>query len=156
MEEHTLSSDKSETMDTPTRVMGVDLGRVRIGIALSDLSAILASPFTVISHKDDAEVAINSILQIADQEHVAEIVVGIPKSLSFENTLARDSALGFISLLQNRTQIKISGYDERFTTVIASKKLRDSGHDSRTMKSKIDAMAAAEILQQYLDSRGSI
>jgi putative Holliday junction resolvase len=95
-------------------------------------------------------------LQIADQEHVAEIVVGMPKSLSFENTLARDSALGFISLLQNRTQIKISGYDERFTTVIASKKLRDSGHDSRTMKSKIDAMAAAEILQQYLDSRGSI
>ena len=156
MEEHTLSSEKSETMDTPSRIMGVDLGRVRIGIALSDLSAILASPFTVITHKDDAEVAINSILQIADQEQIAEIVVGIPKSLSFENTFARDSALDFISLLQSRTQIKISGHDERFTTVIASKKLRDTGHDSRTMKSKIDAMAAAEILQQYLDSRGSI
>lgn len=156
MEEHTLSSDHSESRGAPARVMGVDLGRVRIGIALSDLSAILASPFTVIAHQDDAENAINSILQIADVERVAEIVIGIPKSLSAQNTLARDSALDFLALLQSRTQIKIVGFDERFTTVLASKKLRDTGHDSRTMKSKIDAMAATEILQQYLDSRGSL
>jgi len=155
MENDVPSGTTSNWVDLPSRVMGVDLGKVRIGIALSDLSAMLASPFTVLTHKEDPEVAIASILQIAEVEQVGEIVIGIPNSLSQENLHARNGALTFLSLLQSRTKVKITGYDERFTTVIATKKLRDTGHNSRTMKSKIDAMAAAEILQQYLDARGA-
>jgi putative Holliday junction resolvase len=86
---------------------------------------------------------------------VAEIVVGIPNSLSKANSLAGDSAKAFLSLLAERTSAKVLGFDERFTTVLATKKLRDTGHDSRSMKSKIDAMAATEILQNYLDTRGA-
>ncbi len=138
-----------------TRVMGVDLGQARIGVALSDLSGILASPFTTISHKDGSEAAITAIVQIVETEQVAEIVVGIPNSLSKANSLAGDSAKTFLSLLAERTSAKVLGFDERFTTVLATKKLRDTGHDSRSMKSKIDAMAATEILQNYLDTRGA-
>ncbi len=138
-----------------TRVMGVDLGQARIGIALSDLSGILAAPFTTVSHKDGSEAAIAAIVQIVEREQVAEIVVGIPNSLSKGNSLAGDSAKIFLSKLAERTTAKVSGFDERFTTVLATKKLRDTGHDSRSMKTKIDAMAAAEILQHYLDTRGA-
>lgn len=146
--------NQPHTHINPTRIMGVDLGRARIGIALSDLSGILASPFTTISHNNDSNVAITAIVKVAETEQVSEIVVGIPYSLSKENSSARDDALEFIAGLGKLTSIKITGYDERFTTVLASKKLRETGHDSRTMKSKIDAMAATEILQQFLDNRG--
>ena len=133
--------------------MGVDLGQARIGIALSDFSKLLASPFSTLEHENDYESALQEILKIAATESVDEIVVGIPTSLSAKNTIARDEALKFIDRLTNLTTIKVSQFDERFTSVIASRKLRESGHNSRSMKSKIDAIAAVEILQGYLDGR---
>lgn len=133
--------------------MGVDLGHARIGIALSDFSKILASPFSTVHHMNDYESALQEILKIAATESVDEIVVGIPTSLSAKNTIAREEALKFIDRLTNLTTIKVSQFDERFTSVIASRKLRESGHNSRSMKSKIDAIAAVEILQGYLDGR---
>jgi putative Holliday junction resolvase len=60
----------------------------------------------------------------------------------------------FKEVLESKTSLPVIGFDERFSTVMASKRLRESGHNSRSMKSKIDAIAATEILQNFLDSRG--
>ena len=141
--------------NNPTRIMGIDLGHARIGIALSDFSKILASPFSTVRHENDYESALREIVKIAENESVEEIVVGLPTSLSAKNTIAREEASQFIERLRKLTSIKVSQFDERFTSVIAGKKLRETGYNSRTMKSKIDAMSAVEILQGYLDGRVS-
>lgn len=134
------------------RVMGVDLGTSRVGIALSDVRAVLATPFTTIRRTSDTDV-IAQLLTLAHQEEVTSIVVGIPKSLSSQNTIAQDATEDFITILSSQTDLPIIRVDERFTTVLATHRLRQLGHDSRSMKSKIDSSAAAEILQSYLDSR---
>lgn len=137
------------------RIMGVDLGKARVGVALSDARGILASPFTTIKRvadKDDE--LIHQLLKIAEEEEVSRIIVGVPKSLTNENKFAENEANQFISALSEVSKVPIVGVDERFTTVFATKRLRELGHDSRSMKSKLDASAAAEILQIYLDARG--
>ena len=137
------------------RIMGVDLGKARVGVALSDARGILASPFTTIKRvtdKDDE--LIQQLLKITAEEEVSRIIVGVPKSLTNENKIAENEANQFISALSEESKVPIVGVDERFTTVLATKRLRELGHDSRSMKSKLDASAAAEILQIYLDARG--
>lgn len=150
-----VSLFRVENANGKSRIMGLDLGQARIGIALSDFSKILASPFSTVHQTNDYESALREIVKIAESESVDEIVVGLPTSLSAKNTIARDEALQFIERLRELTSFKISQFDERFTSVIAGKKLRETGYNSRTMKSKIDAMSAVEILQGYLDGRVS-
>ena len=136
------------------RILGIDLGAVRIGLALSDASAILASPFMTLARSSSDQESINQILEIAANERAVSLVIGIPKSLSSKNNLAEESTRRFIEDLTARTELPIYEVDERFTTVLATKQLRETGHDSRSMKSKIDAIAAAQILQSFLDNRG--
>jgi putative Holliday junction resolvase len=133
--------------------MGVDLGQARIGIALSDFNQILASPYSTINHQNDYESAFLEIVRIAERESVAEIVVGIPTSLSSNNSIARERTQEHIKRLRSLTSIKVSEFDERFTSVIALRKLRETGHNARSMKGKIDAIAAVQILQGYLDGQ---
>ena len=135
--------------------MSIDLGAVRVGLALSDLSGTIATPHQVIPRTKDDQSLISAILALAEAEDVNEIIVGIPKSLKEENRLAEQKTLSFIEALQKRTHLKIVGFDERFTTVLAATRLRNTGLNSKTMKTKIDAAAAAEILQNYLDNRGN-
>lgn len=135
------------------RSMAVDLGQVRIGLALSDRSRILATPWGTIQRKKADSETISELLHIASENDVGEIVVGIPKSLSEQQTIAAKSAEDFIGKLKESTSVAVIGFDERFTSVLASKKLRELGHDSRSLKSLVDASAAAEILQEYLDQR---
>lgn len=97
---------------------------------------------------------ISKILKIAEEETVNEIIVGVPKNLKIEKNLAELSALEFIEKLRDSTSLPIVPVDERFTTVLANKRLRDIGLNSKTMRSKVDASAAAEMLQEYLDQRG--
>ena len=135
------------------RSMAVDLGHVRIGLALSDRSRIRATPWGTIQRRKADSETISELLHIASENDVGEIVVGIPKSLSEEQIIAAKSAEEFIRKLRESTSVAVIGYDERFTSVLASKKLRELGHDSRSLKSLVDASAAAEILQEYLDHR---
>lgn len=137
------------------RIMGIDLGHVRIGVAISDASGILATPFSVIKRSAQDRETMAEIERIAIENGVTRIVVGIPNSLSNEQSLASDAAKAFVVKLREHSSLIIESFDERFTTVQAAQKLRATGHDSRSMKSKIDASAAAEILQQYLDHHGS-
>lgn len=136
------------------RVMSIDLGSVRVGIGLSDLSRTLASPFTTLTRESEDAGMISRILELAEQEEVAEIIVGLPRNLKIERNLAEKRALAFIEQLRRATSLPIIPVDERFTTVLAERRLRESGLNSKSMRSKVDAGAATEILQEYLDQHG--
>lgn len=136
------------------RIMSIDLGRVRVGIGLSDFSRTLATPYQSLHREKVDSTMISKILKIAEEETVNEIIVGVPKNLKIEKNLAELSALEFIEKLRDSTSLPIVPVDERFTTVLANKRLRDIGLNSKTMRSKVDASAAAEMLQEYLDQRG--
>ena len=136
------------------RVLGIDLGSVRVGIAISDGSGILAAPHSTLERKPSDSDTIKEILNIAILEEVVELVIGIPNSLSEQNKIARLQTDEFIALLKSATELPIIEMDERFTTVLATKQLREGGYSSKNMKTKIDAVAAAQILQSYLDNHG--
>ena len=136
------------------RVLGIDLGSVRVGIAISDGSGILAAPHSTLERKPSDSDTIKEILNIAILEEVVELVIGIPNSLSEPNKIARAQTDQFIELLKTATDLPIFEMDERFTTVLATKQLREGGYSAKTMKTKLDAVAAAQILQSYLDNHG--
>ena len=136
------------------RVLAIDLGSVRVGIAISDGSGILAVPHSTLARKPSDSDTIKEILHIAMLEEVVGLVVGIPNSLSEQNKIARAQTDQFIELLKTATDLPIFEMDERFTTVLATKQLREGGYSAKTMKTKLDAVAAAQILQSYLDNHG--
>lgn len=153
MNGHDPVSEHPSNVNLPGRVLGIDLGSVRVGIALSDPRGVLASPFHTLKRESNDEATVEQILAIAVNEEVSTIVIGIPVNLNPSKNVAEEAAKKFAAVLASKTSLPVIGFDERFTTVMASRRLRESGHNSKSMKSKIDAMAAAEILQNYLDSR---
>ena len=134
-----------------SRVLGVDLGTRRIGLAVSDVSRTLATPLTVLERQADARADHVAILDVARQEEATSIVVGMPRSLSGAEGPAARAAADEIDALRELAgdAITVEQHDERFTTVTAERRLREGG--ARKGTTPIDAAAAAEILQSYLD-----
>ena len=139
-------------MNIRGRVLALDLGTVRVGLALSDAARILATPYGTLMRGESDQELIDQILETVEVEEVSLLVVGMPRSLKVENSIAADRTGLFIKLLEQRSAVPVVNVDERFTTVLAERQLRASGHDSRSMKSKIDAVAATQILQSFLES----
>jgi putative Holliday junction resolvase len=134
-----------------TRVLGVDLGTVRVGLAVSDPQGILASPFEVIERTDaPAEIA-----RRVSELGCEEIVVGIPFSLDGTKGSAADAAEEFAKQLESETLLPVVRWDERLTTVQAERSMRAGGKNAKQQRGSIDKVAAALILQAFLDSRRS-
>jgi len=133
------------------RILGLDVGDRRVGVAISDPVEIIASPLTVINRDDDNE-AVNAILQLVRQYEVKRIVVGLPYSL--DGSLGRQASKvkDFIDRLSQNTSVEIELRDERLSTVAAGRLLREAGNKKAKRRSSVDAAAAAFILQGYLDS----
>ena len=130
--------------------MGLDIGDKRIGVALSDPQGILASPLTIISRKDD-RADIEAILNIVCQHQVKEIVVGLPRSMDGSIGEQAEKVRAFTQKLCNQTEVPVVFRDERLTTVSA-KRLTQAVNTKKTKKkARYDAIAAALILQGYLD-----
>jgi putative Holliday junction resolvase len=134
-----------------TRVLGVDLGSRRIGLALSDASGTLATPLRVLDRTGDPDRDHAAIVAAARESGAATIVVGLPRSLSGGTGPAARAAEAEIAELRKAAgdEHRVEEHDERFTTVIAQRRLRESGKGGG--RAGIDAAAAAEILQSYLD-----
>ncbi|HAZ31277.1 MAG TPA: Holliday junction resolvase RuvX [Dehalococcoidia bacterium] len=133
------------------RILGLDVGDRRIGVAMSDPMGILASALTVIEREGDGT-DVESILDMIKENEVGCIVVGLPRSMdgSIGKQAAKTNA--FVEDLAELTDVPIKMWDERLSTVIAEGLLKDAGKDRRQMKKRRDAAAAAVILQWYLDS----
>ena len=128
--------------------IGVDVGKVRIGIARSDFHGILATPVETVARGDGD---LERILAIAAEVDAIELIVGLPLSLAGTATASTDDATGFAARLASRTALAVRLVDERLTTVSAQAALRSSGRSSRQSRSVIDQVAAVIIVQHALD-----
>lgn len=141
------------------RFLGVDLGRRRVGLAISDPSGTLARPLStlIVKTPDDAleQVAATVARVAAEDEGLATIVIGVPRSLDGTPTEATVEATAFIEALAGRTSIPVVGEDERLSSHEADSRLAVGERDWRKRKARLDAAAAAVILQDHLDRRHS-
>ena len=137
-----------------SRVLGVDLGTRRIGLAISDATGSLATPLKVLHRAKDHLGDHAAIVATALEEEAERIVIGWPRSLSGEDGPAARAVHDEVDELRSVAgpDLPIELHDERFTTVTATQHLRDAGR--RRTRDSIDAAAAAVILQTYLDGPG--
>lgn len=139
------------------RVLALDVGTRRVGFAISDRTRMLARPLDTISIEKGAEgtrIAREIARLAAEEDGVSEIVVGLPRRLNGEPTEQTAFVLALIDDLRARTSIPIVTEDERLTSREAESRLAVKERDWRKRKAKVDATAAAIILQDYLDRRG--
>jgi putative holliday junction resolvase len=132
------------------RRLAVDVGKVRIGIAICDREAILSSPLDAVARSSNSSDAIASIAELVDTHGVLEVYVGDPLSLSGKETDSTNDARLFASELSKSLSVPVRMIDERLTTVSASAKLRASGIHAKESKSIIDSASAVEILESAL------
>ena len=133
--------------------MGLDPGERRIGVALSDAIGMIAQPYEVIDRrKVDAVAAIKALC--AEYE-VETVVIGLPRTLSGAEGPSAVMARELGAAVGDATGCDIQFFDERFTTVQAESALLESGMRRRKRREKIDKVAAAMMLQGFLDSRPS-
>ena len=133
------------------RTLGLDVGDKRIGVALSDPMGILASALTVIERKGDNS-DFEVILGLVKEHEVGRIVVGFPRSMDGSIGKQAKKTSTFAEMLSALTDVPVEMSDERLSTSIADKLLRDIGKDRQQIKKTRDAAAAALILQWYLDA----
>jgi putative holliday junction resolvase len=138
------------------RVLALDIGRRRIGLAISDASATLARPLDVIEAMGAVQVERVSAAVArlaAEDDGVALLVVGFPRRLDGSPNEQTAAVLAFVEALKVRVALPIELQDERLSSVEAESRLAVRDRDWRSRKKKLDAAAAAVILQDYLDSR---
>ena len=136
------------------RVLGVDLGSRRIGLALSDPLGVMASPLAVIERRGDVRADHRAILEAAREAEVERIVVGLPVSLSGRlGPAARAASSEVAELVAAAGDLPVETYDERLTTVTAERALAAGGVRGQARRRVVDKVAAAVMLQAWLDGR---
>ena len=135
------------------RALGVDLGSKRVGLELSDPRGVMATPFSVLVRTGDRERDRQQLLAVAAEEGVECIVVGLPLSLDGSLGPAARAALAEVDALRACTDLPVETYDERLTTVTADRYLREMSLRGDARRRVVDQVAAAVMLQAWLDSR---
>lgn len=137
------------------RILGVDYGERRVGLALSDPLAMIAGPLPTLARRKGKRPPVAAVARIARDHEVAEIVVGLPLDLSGEETDWTREVREFGDRLAERTGLPVAYRDERMTSVRAERAVRSLGlpRARREEKERVDAAAAVLILQAYLDTR---
>ncbi len=130
-----------------TRILGLDIGDSRIGVALSDPQGILASPLTIINRTDD-KAKIEAVIDIVRQNQVAQVIVGLPRSMDGGMSQQAEKVKTFVEELGKHIEVPLHLRDERLSTVSAQRLMREI---KKPRQARDDAIAAALILQGYLD-----
>jgi len=134
------------------RILAVDIGEKRIGIAISDLMQIIAQPLETWKWTG-YKPFLHHLKQLIRDQDVQILVVGIPYRMRGGNSRKTDEILKLIDRLKNDLDIRIEGQDERLTTVMAERSLRDMGREPSRERDKIDQIAAVHILQAWLEKQ---
>lgn len=135
------------------RVMGVDFGDARTGIAISDLLCSIVGSTTVI-HSRNAQKTADQIAELIKTNDVGELVVGLPKNMDGTEGPRAQLCREFAQLLEQKTGLPVKLWDERRTTVEAHQILSDHNYHGKKRKNTVDAVAASLILEGYLSFRG--
>ena len=138
----------------PGRVMALDYGRRRVGVALSDATATLATPLTTLKRRAGKRPPIGRLLELANRHKVRLVVVGLPLDPDGRESDWTDEVRDFGRRLGDRSLLPVEFQDERYSSVEAEARLRSIGlpKAQRKDKARIDAAAAAVILQDWLDA----
>jgi len=142
------------------RLLAVDFGQRRLGLAVSDATALLARPWQTLPAGGDVRSSAASIAALVerhrddDLSELGAIVVGLPRKLGGEDTDQTTAARTFARHLGELTGLPVHLQDERLTSYEADSRLAEREPDWRKRKARLDAAAAAIILQDYLDGRG--
>jgi putative Holliday junction resolvase len=135
------------------RRLGVDVGSVRIGVAVSDPDGILATPLETV-RRDKGDKHLRRLVDLIGEHEVVEVVVGLPRTLADRAGSAAQDALAVADGLAARIPaVPVRLADERLTTVSAQRSLREAGVRAKAQRSVIDQVAAVAILQGWLDQR---
>ena len=133
------------------RILALDHGTVRVGVAVSDELKMIATPLEYIPAEPFAD-CLARLKQILADKDVEQIVMGMPRNMDGSYGPAAEKVRAFVAALQAEIPTPIRLWDERLSSVQAQKFLRAAGHSSRQQKGKVDQTAAAILLQSYLDS----
>lgn len=139
------------------RILGVDYGERRVGLALSDPTATIASPLPTLARREGKRPPVAPIARLAEEHGVEGIVVGLPLTLEGEDSDWTREVRQFAEALAQRTGLPVALEDERMTSVRAERAVRSLGlsKEKREEKERVDAAAATLILQAHLDARSS-
>jgi putative Holliday junction resolvase len=130
------------------RRLGIDVGSVRVGVALSDPDGVLATPLVTVPRDGGSAAAVAALVA----EHgVVGVVVGLPRTLAGHEGPAAEAARAFVAELEQVLDVPLELSDERLTTVVATRQLRESGRRGRRQRAVVDQVAAVGILQGWLD-----
>jgi putative Holliday junction resolvase len=139
----------------------VDVGSVRVGVALSDPGGVLATPLVTLDHDTTGGADLDRLVALVDEHEVVEVVVGLPRTLAGREGPAAQAAQDYAAALTARLasvdrpagrEVPVVLADERLTTVVATRTLSDRGVKGRKQRRVIDQAAAVGILQGYLDA----
>jgi putative holliday junction resolvase len=133
--------------------LGVDVGSVRVGVAISDPDGILATPLVTLARDAGGGADLARLADLVREHEVVEVVVGLPRSLSGGSGPAVQQATVYADRLRSRVSpVPVRLSDERLTTVAASRTLRQRGVKGRQQRAVVDQAAAVLILQGWLDA----
>ena len=139
----------------PPRILGIDPGERRVGVAVSDPMGWTAQPVEVIDARGGDAAVVDRIREIAREYEAAKIVVGYQINMDGSHGPRAKVVDAFVARLAEATSIPVETSDERLTTVEAEDALRQSGMSWQKQRKKVDVVAAQLILQRYLDGRKS-
>jgi putative Holliday junction resolvase len=134
------------------RILGLDFGRARIGVAISDELQMLAHPLETIPANQEPA---SRVAEIVREKQVDHVVAGIPRQMNGQIGTAATEVLEFVEKLRAILPCPVVTWDERLTTVAAHRALRDAGKKTRDTRGYVDQVAAQMILQTYLDRRAA-
>jgi putative pre-16S rRNA nuclease len=147
------------TKPKATRLVGIDYGMARLGIAISDESKLIAMPLMVLKAEKRSDRTVSELLKKLAQNEaeraytVEAIIVGLPLLMSGKVGFLADEVKNFIEQLQKATSIPIITWDERLTSIQAERSLRESSLTRKRRTQFVDTVAAVIILQNYLDNQ---
>ena len=134
------------------RRLGIDVGSVRIGVALSDPDGLIATPLRTVPRDVEGGTDVSAVIALVVEHQAIGIVVGLPRTLAGREGPAAEAARLFVAALEPVVGVPVELSDERLTTVVATRQLRESGRKGRRQRAVIDQVAAVGILQGWLDS----
>lgn len=139
-----------EQLHSGQRVLALDYGQKRVGVAVSDALLLLAHGRETLQYRSQREL-LERVLAIIARENAGMIVVGLPRNMNGTESVMSQKVRAFIAALEQQTSVPVIAWDERLSSRQAERALTALGKNARAQKAVVDQMAAALILQSYLD-----
>lgn len=128
------------------------MGSVRVGVALSDPDGLLATPLVTVPRDVEGGSDVATVAALVAEHDVVGVVVGLPRTLAGREGPAAQAARAFVATLEPALAVPVELTDERLTTVVATRQMRESGRKGRRQRAVVDQVAAVGILQGWLDT----